>query len=101
MRSAETDDFYRLGFDIATGIFDHPALGAQGNTSIGRSPPTHDGVGAAKRDADHPIWMRLRRRAGETHQCVGTAGVGASFAGRAHGLGDMPSSRNIEIRSHA
>jgi hypothetical protein len=27
--------FYRLGFDIATGIFGNPALGAQGNTAWG------------------------------------------------------------------
>ncbi|HEY3025662.1 MAG TPA: hypothetical protein VGJ55_05895 [Pyrinomonadaceae bacterium] len=27
--------FYRLGFDIATGIFGNPALGAQGNTATG------------------------------------------------------------------
>jgi len=34
-RSVETDIFYRLGFDIATGIFGDPALGAQGNTATG------------------------------------------------------------------
>jgi hypothetical protein len=27
--------FYRLGFDIATGIFGDPALGASGNTATG------------------------------------------------------------------
>jgi len=34
-RNAETDVFYRLGFDIATGIFGNPALGARGNTATG------------------------------------------------------------------
>ncbi len=28
--------FYKLGFDVATGIFGDPALGAQGNSSTGR-----------------------------------------------------------------
>lgn len=35
VRDVETDVFYRLGFDIATGIFGNPALGAQGNTAPG------------------------------------------------------------------
>ncbi|MGH9933181.1 MAG: hypothetical protein ACREA9_28690, partial [Pyrinomonadaceae bacterium] len=34
-RDAQTDVFYRLGFDIATGIFGDPALGAKGNTATG------------------------------------------------------------------
>ncbi len=34
-RTTETDVFYRLGFDIATGIFGDPTLGAQGNTAWG------------------------------------------------------------------
>ena len=34
-RAAESDVFYWLGFDIATGIFGDPALGANGNTSTG------------------------------------------------------------------
>jgi hypothetical protein len=34
-RTVETDVFYRLGFDIATGIFGDPVLGAQGNTATG------------------------------------------------------------------
>jgi hypothetical protein len=34
-RMAEDDDFYRRGFDIATGIFGDPALGALGNTATG------------------------------------------------------------------
>jgi hypothetical protein len=35
LRNAETDVFYRLGFDIATGIFGNPVLGARGNTATG------------------------------------------------------------------
>ena len=34
-RTVESDGFYRLGFDIATGIFGDPALGARGNTATG------------------------------------------------------------------
>jgi hypothetical protein len=34
-RAVEADVFYRLGFDIATGIFGDPALGALGNTATG------------------------------------------------------------------
>lgn len=35
VRNAKTDVFYKLGFDIASAIFGDPALGAQGNTSMG------------------------------------------------------------------
>ena len=34
-RNAEPDAMHRLGFDIATGIFGDPALGALGNTAKG------------------------------------------------------------------
>jgi hypothetical protein len=34
-RTADDDVFYWMGFDIATGIFGDPALGANGNTSTG------------------------------------------------------------------
>jgi hypothetical protein len=34
-RNLTTDVFYKLGFDIATGIFGDPARGAQGNTATG------------------------------------------------------------------
>jgi len=34
-RMSDDDVFYQLGFDIATGIFGDPALGAQGNTATG------------------------------------------------------------------
>jgi hypothetical protein len=34
-RAVDQDVFYWLGFDIATGIFGNPALGARGNTAIG------------------------------------------------------------------
>jgi hypothetical protein len=35
LRNARSDAFYRLGFDIATGLFGNPAMGAQGNTLTG------------------------------------------------------------------
>ena len=34
-RAAQPDVLHRLGFDIATGLFGNPALGAKGNTSMG------------------------------------------------------------------
>jgi hypothetical protein len=34
-RAAEADAMHRLGFDIATGIFGDPAMGARGNTAKG------------------------------------------------------------------
>ena len=34
-RTVEADAQYALGFDIATGIFGDPALGAKGNTATG------------------------------------------------------------------
>ncbi len=34
-RTAQSDVFYWLGFDIATGLFGDPALGAVGNTASG------------------------------------------------------------------
>src|SRR5436189_4884992 len=34
-RTAEPDVFYWLGFDIATGLFGDPALGAAGHTATG------------------------------------------------------------------
>lgn len=64
MRSAETDVFYRLGFDIATGIFGDPALGAQGNTSKG---PGSLGIreklsDAGKKGFDAAADFHLKRR---------------------------------------
>ena len=47
-RTADADAFYSLGFDIATGIFGDPALGAQGNTATGpNSLGIRDGLSAA------------------------------------------------------
>lgn len=63
-RAAEADARYSLGFDIATGIFGDPKLGAQGNTladpgSLGirdsLSPVAQSGFNAAMR-------IHLRRR---------------------------------------
>ena len=50
-RSADSDVFYWLGFDIATGIFGDPALGASGNTATG---PGSLGI----RDALNPAAQR-------------------------------------------
>jgi hypothetical protein len=47
-RTLESDVFYWLGFDIATGIFGDPALGAQGNTATGpRSLKIRDSLSPA------------------------------------------------------
>jgi hypothetical protein len=47
-RKAESDVFYWLGFDIATGIFGDPARGASGNTATGPgSTKIRDGLSAA------------------------------------------------------
>ena len=55
-RAAEPDAMHRLGFDIATGIFGDPALGARGNTAKGPgslkirdglSPPAREGFDAS------------------------------------------------------
>lgn len=46
-RIAENDPFFWLGFDIATGIFGDPKLGAKGNTAIGAgSLKIRDALGA-------------------------------------------------------
>src|SRR5205085_6270288 len=37
-RTGETNAFFSLGFDIATGIFGDPALGAQGDTNVVPGP---------------------------------------------------------------
>jgi hypothetical protein len=50
-RVAEGDVFYWLGFDIATGIFGDPALGARGNTATGPGS-------LAIRDALSPVAQR-------------------------------------------
>ena len=47
-RGASQDVFYWLGFDIATGLFGDPALGAQGNTVMGPgSAKIRDSLNAA------------------------------------------------------
>jgi hypothetical protein len=58
-RDAETDVFYRLGFDIATGIYGDPALGAQANTAPG---PIRDSLSAAgKSGFDASLKLHLGR----------------------------------------
>ena len=63
-RSADPDVFYWLGFDIASGIFGDPALGANGNTATG---PGSLGIRnalnpAAQRGFDASVALHLRRR---------------------------------------
>ncbi|MCM3873214.1 MAG: hypothetical protein ND895_21225, partial [Pyrinomonadaceae bacterium] len=62
-RMAEGDVFYWLGFDIATGIFGDPALGAQGNTQTGpNSLGIRDGLSAAgQRGFNAAVKLHLSR----------------------------------------
>ncbi len=62
-RNVETDVFYRLGFDIATGIFGDPALGAKGNTATGPgSLRIRDSLSAAgQRGFDASVKLHLSR----------------------------------------
>lgn len=62
-RAANPDIFYWLGFDIATGIFGDPALGAQGNTALGPgSLKIRDSLSAAgQRGFDAAVKLHLSR----------------------------------------
>ncbi len=62
-RNAEADVFYRLGFDIATGIFGDPALGANGNTATGPgSMKIRDSLSAAgQRGFNASVKLHLNR----------------------------------------
>jgi len=62
-RAAGTDALYRQGFDIATGIFGNPALGAQGNTAMGPgSQRIRDSLSAAgQRGFDASVKLHLSR----------------------------------------
>jgi hypothetical protein len=66
LRNAETDVFYRLGFDIATGIFGNPALGARGNTATGPgSLGIRDALNAAgQRGFNASVKLHLSRKYG-------------------------------------
>ena len=63
-RTAETDVFYWLGFDIATGIFGDPALGAKGDTATSPvSQKIRDSLSAAaQRGFDASVKLHLSRR---------------------------------------
>jgi hypothetical protein len=63
-RAVGTDVFFRLGFDIATGIFGDPALGARGNTATGPgSLKTRDSLSAAgQRGFNASVTLHLSRR---------------------------------------
>ena len=64
LRNTETDVFYRLGFDIATGIFGNPALGARGNTATGPgSLAIRDALNAAgQRGFNASVKLHLSRK---------------------------------------
>jgi hypothetical protein len=61
-RNREADALYRLGFDIATGIFGDPARGAQGNTQTGPgSLKIRDSLSAAgQRGFDAAVALHLK-----------------------------------------
>ncbi len=63
-RTPETDVFYWLGFDIATGIFGDPALGAKGDTAMSPgSQKIRDSLSAAaQRGFDASVKLHLSRR---------------------------------------
>jgi hypothetical protein len=62
-RDTTTDVFYRLGFDIATGIFGNRALGAKGNTATGPgSLKIRDALSAtAQRGFNASVQLHLSR----------------------------------------
>ena len=67
-RNAGNDVFYKLGFDIATGIFGDPALGAKGNTATG---PGSLGIrnalsASGQRGFDDSVTANLNRRGVKT-----------------------------------
>lgn len=63
-RNAKVDVFYRLGFDIASGIFGDPALGAAGNTLTGPgSLKIRDSLSAAgQRGFNASVNLHLSRK---------------------------------------
>src|SRR5262249_42969708 len=63
-RAAEADAQYQQGFDIATGIFGDPALGAQGNTAVGPgSLKIRDSLSAAgQRGFNASVKLHLSRK---------------------------------------
>ena len=62
-RTAQESAFYRLGFDIASGIFGNPALGALGNTATGPgSLKIRDALSdAARKGFDASVALHLSR----------------------------------------
>ena len=65
-RTVDPDVLYWLGFDIATGIFGDPALGAQGNTATGPgSLKIRDGLSApGQRGFNASVALHLSRKYG-------------------------------------
>lgn len=64
LRNSERNVFFRLGFDIASGIFGDPALGAKGNTAKGSgSMKIRDSLSAdAQRGFDASVALHLSRK---------------------------------------
>jgi hypothetical protein len=62
-RGASGDVFYRLGFDVATGLFGNPALGARGNRATGPgSMRIRNALGArAQSGFDDAVRYHLRK----------------------------------------
>lgn len=63
-RDLDTDPFYQLGFDIASGLFGDPAKGAQGNTLLGPgSLGIRNGLNTAgRRGFDAAVKFHLARK---------------------------------------
>ncbi len=63
-RNRQPDARYRLGFDIASGLFGDPGLGAKGNTATGPgSMAIRDGLGAiAQRGFNAAVAFHLSRK---------------------------------------
>ena len=66
VRNSEVDPFFRLGFDIASGIFGDPARGARGNTATGSgSDAIRDALNAAgQRGFRAAVALHLSRKYG-------------------------------------
>jgi hypothetical protein len=64
VRAGEADALYWLGFDIATGIFGDPALGARGNTATGpgSNKIRNDLSYSARRGFDASVAFHLSRK---------------------------------------
>jgi hypothetical protein len=95
-RTVEPDVFYWLGFDIASGIFGDPALGAAGNTATG--------PGSTRiRDALNPAAQRGFNAAANLHLHRRYARVAATETpyGRADAVAHAPPFEELRCRGGA